>query len=76
LSGGNGMLYSVVETVKFVGGLGGLASPAFLVYERMFRNRPAAFLFPAEFKANLRFKNVAAETIIIDEIVTRRRCLQ
>jgi hypothetical protein len=65
------MLDSVVELVKFVGGLGGLASSAFLVYDRIFRYRPAAFLLPVDYKTNLRFKNVAAETIIIDEIVIK-----
>ena len=62
------MLDSVIELVKFVGGLGGLASSAFLVYDRVFRYQPLAFLFPAEYKTNIRLKNVAAETIIIDEI--------
>ena len=52
------MLDSVVELVKFVGGLGGLASSAFLIYDRVFRYRPAAFLIPAEYKTTLRFKNV------------------
>jgi hypothetical protein len=60
---------SIIELVKFVGGLGGLASSAFLVYDRIYRYRPAAFLIPADYKTNLRFKNIAAETIVIDEIV-------
>jgi hypothetical protein len=60
---------SIIELVKFVGGLGGLASSAFLVYDRIFRYRPAAFLIPVEYKTSLRFKNVAEETIIIDEII-------
>src|ERR1700687_4984055 len=63
------MLDSVIGVVKFVGGVGGLASSAFLIYDRVFRDRPAAFLIPANYKTNLRFKNVAAETIIIDEII-------
>jgi hypothetical protein len=46
------MLDSVIELVKFVGGLAGLASSAFLVYDRIFRNRPAAFLFPADYKTS------------------------
>jgi hypothetical protein len=59
------LLYMVQElTVR-------LASSAFLVYDRIFRYRPAAFLFPANFKTNLRLKNVSAETIIIDEIVIK-----
>jgi hypothetical protein len=57
------MIENIIEAVKFFGGLGGLASSAFLVYDRIFRYRPAAFLIPAA------YKNMAAETIIIDEIV-------
>ena len=63
------MLDSSIELVKFVGGLGGLPSSAFLVYDRIYRNRPSAFLIPADYKTNLRFRNVAAETVIIDEII-------
>ena len=59
----------VIESVKFIGGLGGLASAAFLIYDRIFRYRPSVFLIPANYKPNLRFRNVAAETIIIDEII-------
>lgn len=59
----------IIDALKFLGVLGGLASPVFLIYDRVYRHRPTPFLFPAEFKTNLRIKNVAAETIIIDEIV-------
>jgi hypothetical protein len=65
---GEGVLTSVVELVKFVGGLSGLASAAFLIYDRMFRFRPLAFLIPVEHKTNIRFSNVAPETVIIDQI--------
>ncbi len=63
------MLDWVVELVKFVGGLGGLASATFLVYDRIYRYRPSAFLIPVDYKTSIRFKNVAAETIIIDQVV-------
>lgn len=63
------MMDWIIEGVKFVGGLGGLASSAFLIYDRILRNQPIAFLLPADFKTNLRITNVAPETIIIDEIV-------
>lgn len=59
----------IITALKFLGILGGLSSPAFLIYDRVYRYRPIMFLFPAEFKANLRIKNLAPETIIIDEIV-------
>src|SRR5947209_7923272 len=62
------MLDSLIEVVKFVGGLGGLASSAFLVYDRLLRDRPAAFLVPADFHVHLLLRNTASETIVIDEI--------
>jgi hypothetical protein len=65
------MIDTLVELIKFVGGLGGLASALFLIYDRVVRYRPAAFLFPADYKTNIRFKNVAAETIIIDKITIK-----
>ena len=63
------MLDFIIETVKFVGGLGGLASTSFLLYDRIVRYRPTAFLIPVDYKTSLRIKNVADETIIIDEIL-------
>jgi len=63
------LLDSIIEMVKFVGGLGGLASSAFLLYDRIFRYRPSVFLIPVDYKTNLRIKNIADETIIIDEII-------
>jgi hypothetical protein len=65
------MVDTLIELIKFVGGLGGLASASFLIYDRVFRYRPSAFLFPADYKTNIRFKNVAAETIIIDKITIK-----
>jgi hypothetical protein len=65
------VLDSLIEFVKFFGGLGGLASSSFLVYDRLFRFRPSAFLIPVEYKTSIRFQNVAAETIIIDKVVIR-----
>jgi hypothetical protein len=59
------------ELVKFVGGLGGLASSVFLIYDRVLRYRPSAFLIPVDYKTSVRFQNVAAETIIVDEVVIR-----
>ena len=67
------MLDSIIELVKFVGGLGGLASATFLVYDRIFRYRPSAFLIPVEYKTSVRFKNVAAEIIITPPMLTIAR---
>jgi hypothetical protein len=65
------VLEPFIELVKFVGGLGGLASSVFLIYDRVLRYRPSAFLIPVDYKTSVRFQNVAAETIIVDEVVIR-----
>jgi hypothetical protein len=62
------MLSDIAEGVKFFGGLSGLASAIFLIYDRLYRSQPIAFLMPHEYKAALRLKNVAKETIIIEGI--------
>ena len=62
------MLTDIVEVIKFVGSLAGLATAAFLIYDRLIRSRPVVYLGVSDFKADLRFKNVTSETIIIDEI--------
>ena len=62
------MLDTFVEAVKFVGGLGGIASSIFLIYDRIYRFRPSAYLIPKDYKANIRVDNVADETVILDEI--------
>jgi hypothetical protein len=65
------MVAEFVDAVKLIGALAGLASSAFLVYDRLFRERPILFLFPGDFKVNIRIKNISEETIIIDEIVIK-----
>ena len=62
------MLEGIIEAVKFFGGLSGLASGAFLVYDRLLKNQPLIFLVAQEYIAALRLKNVAQETIVIEEI--------
>jgi hypothetical protein len=61
----------VFDAVKLIGALGGLASSAFLVYDRLYRYRPIVFLCLADFKVNIQIKNTAEETIVIDEILVR-----
>jgi hypothetical protein len=56
-----GLLEGIIEAVKFFGGLSGLASGAFLVYDRLLKNQPLIFLVAQEYKAALRLKNVAQE---------------
>ena len=56
--------------------MGGLAAPLFLVYDRLYRNAPVAFLVPEESRTKLRIANVAQETIIVDEITVEPPILQ
>jgi hypothetical protein len=60
---------SVIEFVKFFGELGGFASTAFIVYDRIYRYMPTAFLIPLDYKTSLRIKNIAPGTIVTDEII-------
>src|ERR1700722_17162700 len=57
-----------VEGIKLVGGMFGLASGAFLVYQRLSRNYPIIYLAVSGYWPALCLKNVTSETIVIDEI--------
>jgi hypothetical protein len=57
-----------VEWVKLVGGLGGLASSGFLIYDRIWRLRPIVYLQPQKGSVYLCVRNVANETLVIDRI--------
>jgi hypothetical protein len=63
------MLETFVEGVKFVGGLGGLASSVFLVYDRVFRCQPLMHLLVKDKDVFLRIKNVVDETIVIRKLM-------
>src|SRR5579871_1223172 len=62
------MWAELFDAVKTSGSLVGLATGAFLIYDRLIRSRPVAYLGVSDYKADLRFKNTTHETIIIDEI--------
>ena len=62
------MLEDSIELFKLVGSFGGFASAIFLIYDRVVRLRPSIFLGPKDYKTNLHIKNIADETIIIDEV--------
>jgi hypothetical protein len=64
-----------VETVKLVGAISGMATALFIVYDRLFRDRPIFALHAKHYVASgrendvyLRIKNVTDEDIVIDEI--------
>lgn len=56
------------ELLKVLGTIGGLVAPIFLIYDRVFRRRPCAFLQPKDFGLRLVLRNTSDETLIIDEI--------
>jgi hypothetical protein len=62
------MLDEALEVLKIAGTVGGILTPIFLVYDRVIRYRPLAFLVAGDYKTKLCLKNIAAETIVIDEI--------
>jgi hypothetical protein len=62
------LITDIVEIIKFVGSAAGLFTAGFLIYDRLIRSRPIAYLGVSEYKADLRFKNVTSETVIVDEI--------
>jgi hypothetical protein len=59
---------AVMELVKLVGGLGGIASSGFLIYDRMWRLRPTAYLRPHDKHVRLKIRNTANEALVIDRI--------
>ena len=57
-----------IEAFKLLGGVGGIASSAFLIYDRLIRSKPLAYLIPQEYRVHLRIVNMTHETIMIDRI--------
>jgi hypothetical protein len=63
------MMSDLVEVFKVVGAAGGLISAGFLLYDRLVRIRPQAFLTKGEYPGQLMItvRNVSNESIIVDE---------
>jgi hypothetical protein len=61
---------NLLEVFKVVGAAGGLISAGFLLYDRLVRIRPDAFLSRGEYPGHLDItvRNVSNESIILDEI--------
>lgn len=61
---------NLLEAFKVVGAAGGLISAVFLLYDRLVRIRPDAFLSMGEYPGHLDMtvRNVSNESIILDEI--------
>jgi hypothetical protein len=64
------MMVDLLEAFKVVGAGGGLISAAFLIYDRLVRSRPEAFLNKGEYPGQVLVvvRNVSAESIILDRI--------
>jgi hypothetical protein len=64
------MMSDLVEAFKVVGSAGGLISAGFILYDRLVRIRPQAFLTQGEYPGQLDItvRNVSNETVILDEI--------
>jgi len=61
----------LVEAIKLFGGLGGLAFVVFLIYDRVVRSKPLAYLIPQEYRVHLRVINMTRETVIVDRVTTK-----
>jgi len=57
------MISDPVEWLKLVGGLGGIASSGFLIYDRVYRLRPIAYLQPHDSHVHLKIRNTANEAL-------------
>ena len=62
------MTFDLVAVIKFIGGLSGLASASFLIYDRLVRFRPTIFFRPSNNHVYLVIKNTMPETLVIDQI--------
>ncbi|MGH6926564.1 MAG: hypothetical protein ACRED5_22780 [Propylenella sp.] len=69
------MIETAIEAVKLIGGIGGIASAIFLVYDRAFRWRPEVHLQPIDYSVHLVVRNVAPVSIIVDAICTSAAAL-
>jgi hypothetical protein len=58
------MAFDLVEVIKFIGGLSGLASASFLIYDRLVRFRPTVFFRPSNNHVYLVIKNTMPETLV------------
>jgi hypothetical protein len=58
----------LVEAIKLLGGLSGIASAAFLIYDRFFHDRPLVYLLHEQRFVHLVMSNSSLETIIIENI--------
>jgi len=69
----------IAEFIKFVGGLAGLASAAFLIYDRLVKSRPLVVLHRQSFGVNghafLRLINPADDDLFILSVACQPRLL-
>jgi hypothetical protein len=66
------ILVEAIKLVGWFGGLVGLASGIFLIYDRVARGQPIPFLVPTKLGVQLCLRNVTRETLIVDEFAMSR----
>ncbi|MEH2504992.1 hypothetical protein V1290_003803 [Bradyrhizobium sp. AZCC 1578] len=62
------MIFDPIEAIKFIGGIGGILSTGFLIYDRLYKSQPTIFFQPHDATACLVIKNTMTETLFIDAI--------
>ena len=62
------MIDALVEVVKLVGAIGGLASSEFLVYDRLIKSRPMVYFGSDKGDVVLCVKNTIDEAIVVNSI--------
>jgi hypothetical protein len=60
--------FDLLETIKTIGGLSGLASATFLIIDRMFRFSPTISFRPDDNVVKLVIRNWMTESLIVDDI--------
>jgi hypothetical protein len=62
------MAFDLVETIKLIMGLSGLASGTYLIYDRIICFRPTVSFRPHDNAVNLVIRNAMPESLIVDSV--------
>jgi hypothetical protein len=65
-----------LEAFKVIGSAAGIITGAFLLYDRIVRNRPTVYLRPGKYRAEVAVTNIASETILIEDVRVSPQLLQ
>jgi len=61
-------MFDFIDAAKTIGSVGGLVSVSLLIYDRVIRSRPVAFVSVKNYQAHITIQNSVVETVIIDNI--------